>query len=52
MTGQAPVAEDRFSARYGLYRINGTFSRPTQQVAGQAYVGKMLVLEAAKGGVA
>ena len=30
----------------------GVFSRPTHKLAGQSYVGKMLVLDTAKGGVA
>jgi predicted aconitase with swiveling domain len=50
--GQALVAKDGFSARYDLDRIAGTFSRPTHRLAGQAYVGKILVLDTAKGGVA
>ena len=50
--GQALVAKDGFSARYDLDRIAGTFSRPTHRLAGQSYVGKILVLDTAKGGVA
>ena len=50
--GEALVAPDGFSARYDLDRIRGTFSRPTHQLAGASYVGKILVLDAAKGGVA
>ena len=50
--GQALVAQDGFSARYDLDRTAGTFSRPTHKLAGQSYVGKILVLETAKGGVA
>ncbi|MGQ0654983.1 MAG: aconitase X swivel domain-containing protein [Betaproteobacteria bacterium] len=50
--GQALVAHDGFSARYDLDRIGGTFSRPTHKLAGQSYVGKILVLDTAKGGVA
>ena len=50
--GQALVAKDGFSARYDLDRIGGTFSRPTHKLAGQSYVGKVLVLETSKGGVA
>ena len=50
--GQALVAKDGFSARYDLDRIGGTFSRPAHQLAGQSYVGKILVLDTAKGGVA
>lgn len=50
--GTALVAHDGFSARYDLDRINGVFSRPAHQLAGQSYVGKILVLDTAKGGVA
>ena len=50
--GQALAAKDGFSARYDLDRIGGTFSRPTHKLAGQSYVGKILVLDTAKGGVA
>ena len=50
--GEALVAKDGFSARYDLDRIGGTFSRPTHSLAGQSYVGKVLVLDTAKGGVA
>jgi uncharacterized protein len=50
--GEALVAHDGFSARYDLDRIAGTFSRPTHKLAGQSYVGRILVLDTAKGGVA
>src|SRR6202051_511655 len=50
--GTALVAHDGFSARYDLDRINGVFSRPSHKLAGQSYVGKILVLDTAKGGVA
>lgn len=50
--GVALVANDNFSARYDLDRIHGVFSRPTHKLCGQSYVGKILVLNAAKGGVA
>jgi len=49
---QALVASDGFSARYDLDRIRGVFSRPEHKLAGQSYDGKVLVLDAAKGGVA
>ncbi len=52
VTGQALVAHDGFSARYDLDRVLGTFSRPGHKLAGQSYVGKVLVLDTAKGGVA
>jgi len=50
--GRALVAKDGFSARYDLDRINGIFSRPEHKLAGRSYVGRVLVLDAAKGGVA
>jgi predicted aconitase with swiveling domain len=50
--GPALVASDGFSARYDLDRIAGIFSRPSHKLAGQSYVGKILVLDTAKGGVA
>ena len=50
--GRALVAKDGFSARYDLDRIAGTFSRPEHKLSGQSYVGRVLVLDAAKGGVA
>ena len=50
--GTALVANDGFSARYDLDRIAGIFCRPTHKLAGQSYVGRILVLDTAKGGVA
>lgn len=50
--GEALVAKDGFSARYDLDRIRGIFSRPAHKLAGQSYVGKVLVLDTVKGGVA
>ena len=50
--GHALVAQDGFSARYDLDRVAGTFSRPSHKLAGQSYVGKILILHTAKGGVA
>ena len=49
---QALVSSDGFSARYDLDRIRGIFSRPEHKLAGQSYLGRVLVLDAAKGGVA
>ena len=49
---QALVASDGFSARYDLDRIRGVFSRPEHKLAGESYQGRVLVLDAAKGGVA
>src|SRR5438552_18995259 len=51
-TARALVAKDGFSARYDLDRIKGVFSRPEHKLAGESYVGRVLVLDAAKGGVA
>jgi hypothetical protein len=50
--GEALVAKDGFSARYDLDRVAGTFSRPAHKLAGQSYVGRILVLDTPKGGVA
>jgi predicted aconitase with swiveling domain len=50
--GPALVAHDGFSARYDLDRMAGIFSRPAHKLAGQSYVGRILVLDTAKGGVA
>jgi predicted aconitase with swiveling domain len=52
VSGTALVAKDNFSARYDLDRKRGVFSRPTHTLAGESYVGKILVLDEAKGGVA
>src|ERR1700761_270987 len=52
LRGQSLVAKDGFSARYDLDRIKGVFSRPQHKLAGESYVGRALVLDAAKGGVA
>lgn len=50
--GTALVAQDGFSARYDLDRAAGVFTRPAHKLVGQSYVGRILVLETAKGGVA
>lgn len=50
--GKALVAKDGFSARYDLDRIKGVFSRPEHKLAGENYNGRILILDAAKGGVA
>ena len=52
VSGEALVAKDGFSARYDLDRLRGVFSRPAHKLVGQSYVGKILVLDTAKGGVA
>lgn len=52
VTGIALVANDDFSARYDLDRIQGVFSRPTHALYGESYVDRVLVLNTAKGGVA
>ncbi len=49
---RALVANDGFSARYDLDRIRGVFARLEHRLAGRSYVGRILVLDAAKGGVA
>ena len=52
VTGTAAlVAADDFSARYDLDRVNGVFCRPAHKLCGQSYVGRILVLNTAKGGV-
>ena len=38
--GEALVAEDNFSARYDLDRINGFFSRKSHKLFNQSYVNK------------
>ncbi|HVY13799.1 MAG TPA: DUF126 domain-containing protein [Rhodopila sp.] len=52
LRGRALVASDGFSARYDLDRIKGIFSRPEHKLAGRSYVGLVLILDRAKGGVA
>jgi len=52
VSGLTLVAKDGFSARYDLDRGRGVFSRPDHKLAGESYVGRVLVLDAAKGGVA
>lgn len=51
-TGEALVATDGFSARYDLDREAGVFCRPGHALYGLSYVGRVLVLDRAKGGVA
>lgn len=52
LQARALVAKDGFSARYDLDRIKGMFSRPEHKLVGESYVGKILILDVAKGGVA
>ena len=52
VSGIVLAARDDFSARYDLDRIRGIFSRPAHALYGESYVGRVLVLDAAKGGVA
>lgn len=52
VTAEALVADDNFSARYDLDRVRGIFSRAAHKLHGQSYVGKVLILNTAKGGVA
>ena len=50
--GPALVASDNFSARYDCDLSKGVFSRPAHKLVGQSYVGRILILNIAKGGVA
>lgn len=52
VTAEALSANDDFSARYDLDRERGVFSRPAHALHGESYVGRILVLNTAKGGVA
>lgn len=52
VSGIALVAADNFSARYDLDRVKGVFSRPQHALFGERYVDRILILNAAKGGVA
>ena len=52
VNGVALVAADNFSTRYDLDRDEGVFSRPSHALYGESYVDRILVLNAAKGGVA
>ncbi len=52
VVGEALVANDNFSARYDLNRIEGRVSRPQHKLFGESYVDKVLILNIAKGGVA
>ena len=52
VSGVVLAADDDFSARYDLDRIRGIFSRPAHALYGESYVGRILVLDTAKGGVA
>jgi predicted aconitase with swiveling domain len=52
VVGIALVADDNFSARYDLDREAGVFSRESHALAGESYVGRILVLNEVKGGVA
>jgi predicted aconitase with swiveling domain len=50
--GKAIAAHDNFSVRYDLDYRRGIFGRPEHALHGMSYVGLILVLNAAKGGVA
>jgi len=52
VSGLALVAKDNFSARYDLDRNAGIFCRPQHKLYGHNYVGKVLILDLSKGGVA
>lgn len=48
--GIALAAHDNFSTRYDLDRDRGIVSRPSHKLYGENYVGRIYVLNAAKGG--
>jgi uncharacterized protein len=50
--GEALVSTDAFSPRYDLDRATGIISRRDHAIAGSNIKGKVLVIPAAKGGVA
>jgi predicted aconitase with swiveling domain len=50
--GEALVSHHGFNARYDMDRRRGVFSRPSHDLYGQGYSGKILVFTTAKGGVA
>ena len=50
--GEALVSRHGFSARYDVDRDRGIFSREAHDLFGQSLVGKILVCDTAKGGIA
>ena len=50
--GQALVSRHGFSARYDVDRDRGVFSREAHDLYGESLVGKVLVCDTAKGGIA
>ncbi|MFL6797645.1 MAG: aconitase X swivel domain-containing protein [Xanthobacteraceae bacterium] len=52
LTGLALVANESFSPRDDLDRARGVFVRPEHKLLGQSYVGRVLVLDTAVGGLA
>ena len=50
--GEALVSTDAFSPRYDLDRVTGLISRRDHAIVGSSISGKVLVIPAAKGGVA
>ena len=50
--GEALVSQHGFSARYDVDRDHGVFSREAHDLYGQSLVGKVLVCDTAKGGIA
>jgi predicted aconitase with swiveling domain len=50
--GAALVSRQGFSARYDVDRDRGVFSREAHDLYGQSLVGKVLVCDTAKGGIA
>ncbi len=52
VVGEAIVSRHGFSARYDLDRERGVFSREAHDLFGESLVGKVLVCDTAKGGIA
>ena len=50
--GEALVSRHGFSARYDVDRDRGVFSREAHDLYGESLVGKVLVCDTAKGGIA
>ena len=46
------MSRHAFNARYDMDRRRGVFSRPSHDLYGQSYAGRILVFTTAKGGVA
>jgi uncharacterized protein len=52
VSGEALVSRHGFSARYDVDRESGTFSREAHDLYGHSLVGKILICDTAKGGIA